>query len=222
MALKNYLFQERKDGDRTIIDLRFTICVSGAAKGPTLEASSDEAMAIGRAIAKRGHIVTTGATVGLPEAAARAAKEEGGMVVGFSPAGSMREHLRKYRLPYKNYDFINFTGLQYVGRDLYLIQSSDAVVTVGGRFGSLHEFTSALEDHKPCGILIGSGGTADLIPELMKILEPPEQSLVVYDSDPDKLIAKIEAVLKHRHDDLIAEYTKDDPFSTVKSSGRQG
>lgn len=214
--MKNYLFQERKEGSKTVIELRFTICVSGAAQGATLAPSTDEAMELGRQIAKRGHILTTGATVGLPEAAAAGAKEAGGLCVGFSPAGSMREHLRKYRLPYKHYDFINFTGLEYVGRDLYLIQSSDAVVTVGGRFGSLHEFTSAIESGKPCGILVGTGGAADMIPQLMEILEPPKRSLVVYDSDPAKLIAKIEAILKSRHDDLREEFTKSDQLWFLK------
>lgn len=220
--MKNYLFQERAQQNKTIIELRFTICVSGAAQGDTLITSSDEAQELGRSIAQHGHILTTGATVGLPEAAAKGAKEAGGMVVGFSPAGSMREHLRKYRLPYTHYDFINFTGLEYVGRDLYLIQSSDAVITVGGRFGSLHEFTSAIESGKPCGILIGSGGTADLIPQLMEILEPPKRSLVVYDADPEKLIGKIEAILKKKHDDLREEFTKKDQFWYLKKSNKQG
>jgi len=216
--MKNYLFQERREGNKTVIELRFTICVSGASRGITLDTSTDEAEALGRSIASRGHIVTTGATVGLPDAAARAAKEAGGMAVGFSPAASLREHLRKYRLPYTNYDFINFTGLEYVGRDLYLIQSSDAMITVGGRFGSLHEFTSALEAHKPCGILIRSGGTADIIPQLMQILEPPEQALVVYDSDPDKLVEKIEAILNEKHGDLKEEFTKRDQFWYAKKA----
>lgn len=208
--MKNYLFQERKEGNKTVIELRFTICVSGAAEGKTLAAATDEAEKLGGEIARRGHILTTGATVGLPEAAAVGAKKAGGMVVGFSPAGSLREHLRKYRLPYEHYDFLNFTGLEYVGRDLYLIQSSDAVVTVGGRFGSLHEFTSAIEAGKPCGILVGTGGTADIIPQLMEILEPPKRTLVVYDSNSAKLVAKIEAILKEKHDDLLSEFTSDD------------
>jgi uncharacterized protein (TIGR00725 family) len=92
---------------------------------------------LGKAIAEAGHIVTTGATVGLPYFAALAATKEGGMSVGFSPASSIREHLRKYRLPVDAFDFINYTGMSYVGRDLYLVQSSDAIITIGGRFGSL-------------------------------------------------------------------------------------
>jgi uncharacterized protein (TIGR00725 family) len=220
--MKNYLFQEKKAGNKTVIELRFTICVSGAVQGRTVGPASDEARELGIAIAKRGHILTNGATVGLPEAAAEGAKSAGGMVVGFSPAASLREHLNKYRLPYTNYDFINFTGMEYVGRDLYLIQSSDAVITIGGRFGSLHEFTSAIESHMPCGILLSTGGTADIIPQLMEILEPPAQALVVYDTDPDKLVGKIEAILKAKNDDLIEQFTKKDQFWYLKKSKSQG
>ncbi len=182
--------------------LRYSICVSGAAAGKTLQESALLAEATGAAIAKNGHIITTGATVGLPYAAARGAKKYGGMSIGFSPAVSLREHLRKYRLPHDVFDFINFTGLDYVGRDLYLVQSSDAVITVGGRFGSLHEFTSALEAHKPCGVLLGSGGTADLIPKLMETLEPPNGDLVIYDDDPAKLVHKIITLLDKKYADI--------------------
>lgn len=182
--------------------LRYSICVSGAAAGPTLKQNKDVAKDMGAAIAKEGHILTTGATVGLPYYAALGAKEAGGTSIGFSPATSLREHVRKYRLPYDVFDFINFTGLNYVGRDLYLVQSSDAVITVGGRFGTLHEFTSALEAHIPCGVLLGSGGAADAIPELMKILPPPRNDLVIYDTDPVRLVKKMVAILDKEYEDV--------------------
>ncbi len=182
--------------------LRYSICVSGAAAGETVQASASLAEAVGKEIAKQGHAITTGATVGLPYYAASAAKKAGGMSIGFSPAASLREHLRKYRLPHDCFDFINFTGLHYVGRDMYLVQSSDAVITIGGRFGSLHEFTSALEAHKPCGILTGSGGTADEIVQLMKELEPPDGNLVLYDDDPTRLVNRIVEVLDDKYADI--------------------
>lgn len=182
--------------------LRYSICVSGAASGSTVKGASHLAQKVGAAIGRSGHILTTGATVGLPYYAAVSAKQAGGMSIGFSPAVSLREHLRKYRLPYNCFDFVNFTGLNYVGRDLYLVQSSDAVITIGGRFGSLHEFTSALEAHKPCGVLSGSGGTADQIPELMKTLEPPDGDLVIYDDDPDRLVERLIAILDKKYADI--------------------
>ena len=189
--------------------LRYSICVSGAAAGESVEDSHLKAELVGRAIAQSGHNITTGATVGLPYFAAYGAKAEHGMSIGFSPASSLREHLRKYRLPSDVFDFINFTGLSYVGRDLYLVQSSDAVITVGGRFGSLHEFTSALEAHKPCGILLGSGGTADIIPQLMESLDPPEGDLIVYDTDPAKLVQQIVALLDKKYADIHHELSHD-------------
>lgn len=181
--------------------LRYSLCVSGAAAGQTVKDSHQKAEAIGQAIAENGHILTTGATVGLPYYAAYGAKKAGGTSIGFSPASSLREHLRKYRLPHDVFDFINFTGLNYVGRDLYLVQSSDAVITVGGRFGSLHEFTSALEARKPCGVLLGSGGTADLIPSLME-LDPSFSDWVVYDDDPVRLVKKMIKILDEKYEDI--------------------
>lgn len=190
--------------------LRYSICVSGAAAGSTVKTSHHLATQLGKSIAEAGHILTTGATVGLPYFAAHAAKAAGGTSIGFSPASSLREHLRKYRLPHDVFDFINFTGMNYVGRDLYLVQSSDAVITVGGRFGSLHEFTSALEAHMPCGVLLGSGGTADLIPDLMKKLQAPAGDLVVYDTDPKKLVDKIIAVLDKEYKDVREQLKRDE------------
>jgi len=183
-------------------ELQYSICISGAAAGKTVLSSSQLAEDLGSAIAKAGHILTTGATVGLPYYAATGAKKAGGMSIGFSPASSLREHIRKYRLPHDCFDFINFTGMNYVGRDLYLVQSSDAVITVGGRFGSLHEFTSALEAGKPCGVLIGSGGTADVIPALLKTLEPPHDDLVVYDDNPKRLVDRIIKILDKEYVDI--------------------
>lgn len=190
--------------------LRYSICVSGAAAGQTVKQSRELAKEAGRTIAREGHILTTGATVGLPYYAAYGAKEMGGTSIGFSPAASLREHIRKYRLPYDVFDFINFTGMNYVGRDLYLVQSSNAVITIGGRFGSLHEFTSALEAHKPCGVLLGSGGTADLIPDLMKTLNPPDDDLVIYDDDPVKLVKRMIKILDKKYADVHKELREHD------------
>lgn len=182
--------------------MNYSICVSGAAAGKTVESARGLAERLGQAIAKSGHIITTGATVGLPFYAARAAHKAGGMSIGFSPASSLREHVHKYRLPIGVFDYINFTGLKYVGRDVYLIQSSDAVITVGGRFGSLHEFTTALESNTPCGVLLESGGAADIIPDLLQKLDPPNRELVVYDNDPERLVAKLIQLLDQENKDI--------------------
>ena len=182
--------------------MNYAICVSGAAAGKTVEADKDLAISVGTAVAKAGHIVTTGATVGLPYYAARAAKMAGGMSVGFSPASSLREHVFKYRLPIGVFDFVNFTGMHYVGRDTHLVLSSDAVITIGGRMGSLHEFTTALESNTICGVLTGSGGTADAIEDLLHRLEAVHEKNVIYSDDPEELVRLIIQRLDHDNKDI--------------------
>ncbi len=202
--------------------MKYSICVSGAAAGDTVKASKNLAERLGTAIAKEGHILTTGATVGLPYYAARAAKKADGTSIGFSPASSLREHLHKYRLPIGVFDFVNFTGMHYVGRDIHLVQSSDAIITVGGRFGSLHEFTTAVESRMPCGVLLESGGTADVIPYLMNTLEPPNKDMVVFDDDPERLVKKIVSMLDKEYADIdtkdeLAKWFLHDPEDTERN-----
>ena len=146
----------------------YQICVSGAAKGQSVEEGRALARQLGIAIAEGGHTLLTGATVGLPNYAAEAYKKAGGkMSVGISPAASKIEHVIKYRLPTKAYDTILYTGLHYVGRDLLLINSSDAVVSIGGRLGTLHEFTIAMETDTPIGFLQGAGGISTQIQSIL-------------------------------------------------------
>ncbi len=188
--------------------IKYSICVSGAAAGKSVERACGLAYQLGLQIAKQGHVTTTGATVGLPLYAARGSKDGGGMSIGFSPAASFRDHVHRYRLPIGYFDYINFTGMNYIGRDIHLVLSSEALITVGGRVGSLHEFTTALEAHMPCGVLLGSGGLADQIPKLLENLEVPPSSQVIFDTDPERLVSKIVAILDEDNKDLDIQAIK--------------
>lgn len=182
--------------------MKYQICVSGAASGSTVTASHQLAYDLGKAIAVAGKTLTTGATVGLPWFAAQGAfsvKDREGVSVGFSPASSFREHVTVYRLPTVEFDYINFTGMAYVGRNIHLVRSSDAVITVGGRMGSLHEFATALESQKIIGVLLGSGGLADYIPTLLQNVEAPDVKNVIYDTDPVRLVGKVIAALDAKY-----------------------
>lgn len=175
----------------------YQICVSGAARGASVQEGKELAAELGAAIAKAGHSLLTGATVGLPNYAAEAYKKAGGkMSLGISPAASKAEHLLKYRLPIKAYDAILYTGLHYVGRDMLLITSSDAVVSVGGRLGTLHEFTIAIEAGVPIGFLQGAGGISDEIHSLMRLAEPlPGDAEVMFSDSASKLITDLDKLL---------------------------
>ncbi len=174
----------------------YQICVSGAAKGASVEEGKMLAQAVGKAIAQAGHSLMTGATIGLPNYAAEAYKEAGGkMSVGISPAASKIEHVLKYRLPTKAYDTILYTGLHYIGRDTLLINSSDAVVSIGGRLGTLHEFTVAMETDTPIGFLQGAGGISTEIMDILHAAGSRHSDNVFFSEDPVELVAQIEAAL---------------------------
>ena len=179
----------------------YQICVSGASKGESVEEGKELARAAGVAIAEAGHALMTGATVGLPNYAAEAYKAAGGkMSLGISPASSKLEHVRKYRLPTEAYDVILYSGLHYVGRDSLLITSSDAVVSIGGRLGTLHEFTIAMESNTPIGFLQGAGGISNQIAAIMELSQPLRpNSVVLFDTFPTELIKNLTAALDLEH-----------------------
>lgn len=201
--------------------MRYQICVSGAASGDTVTASHQLAYDLGKAIAKRGKTLLTGATVGLPHYAAMgftSVEDRRSVSVGFSPAASFREHVSTYKLPTVEFDYINFTGMEYVGRDVHLVRSSDAVVTVGGRMGSLHELSTALESRKVCGVLLGSGGLADYVPKLLENIEAPGARDVIFDTDPQRLVDRVIEALDKKYADFQHDGT--DKQVSAKRSGQ--
>lgn len=178
------------------IHLKYKICISGAAEtGHCAPDVLDKAKELGKEVARQGAVLVNGATTGFPFWAAMGAKEEGGFCVGISPAGSEEEHVEGYNLPVDYMDMIIYTGFGYSGRNLLLTRSSDAVIIGCGRWGTLNEFTIALEDGKPIGILEGSGGSTELIPQIMEKSQRGPGN-IVYDSDPKKLIEKVLDLIK--------------------------
>lgn len=163
------------------------IAISGAASGTPSEEGKEFAHQVGREIAARGGIVITGATTGIPLEAAKGAKSMHGTVIGFSPANSWKEHVNTYKLPTQYHDYIFFTGLDYAGRDNLLIDLADAVVELSGRLGTLHEFTQAFERNKIVGVLSNSGGTVDLLPEILQTAERGSRR-VFFENTPSTLI----------------------------------
>lgn len=179
--------------------MSFKICVSGAAEGDCLNPETmEKAEKIGEAIAKAGAVLVTGATTGIPSAATKGAKKAGGMSIGFSPASSRIDHIKRYRLPTKYIDLTVYTGFGYSGRNLILTRSADAVIIICGRIGTLNEFTVAFENKKPIGILEDSGGVADEIEEITRIAHKHE-CRVLYEKDPEKLVKSLIEDLKQKY-----------------------
>jgi uncharacterized protein (TIGR00725 family) len=176
------------------------IAVSGASKLDNCSSCIKElSREVGREIARQGCVLITGATTGCPHYASEGLDEIGGISIGFSPAASEISHVKTYKLPLKTYDVMVYTGFDYSGRNLLMTRAADAVIIICGRMGTLNEFTISYEDGKPIGVLEGSGGTADLIKELLS--KPHRKGApVIYDKDPKRLVQKLVK--------LIGEYKK--------------
>ncbi len=180
------------------------ICVSGSAANNCGPGAFKKAYEVGYEIIKQGGVLVTGATIGIPEWSTRGAASAskklgiGGVVsIGLSPAGSKREHIKKYHLPTKHMDIIVYTGFDYSGRNLLLTRSSDAVIEICGRVGTLNEFTIAFEDKKPIGVLLGTGGAVEEIPHILAVGKRGSKN-VVYDTDPISLVKKVMKMVKER------------------------
>jgi uncharacterized protein (TIGR00725 family) len=192
--------------------LKYKICISGSAETEFCPPGTvEKAMEIGALVARRGMVLVTGATTGIPYWAAKGAKDAGGIVIGLSPAVSKAAHVKTYRLPTDYHDLIIYTGFDYSGRNLLLTRSADAIITIYGRIGTLNEFTIAFEDKKPQGVLTGTGGESDELEHILKIAHRGTGK-VVFDSDPktlmDKVVAMVEAGEKEVNpaDSPIAEH----------------
>ncbi len=188
--------------------LKFKVCISGAADTTYApKGAVEKAMEVGRQVAKQGAVLVTGATTGIPFWAAKGAKEAGGIVIGLSPAVSKIAHVKTYHLPVEYHDLIIYTGFDYSGRNLLLIRSSDAVITVFGRVGTLNEFTIAFEDKKPQGVLIGSGGESDELEHILKVAHRG-MGKVVFDPDPKSLVEKVLARAREDEKDVLVDEAK--------------
>ncbi|MDO8435166.1 MAG: hypothetical protein Q7S89_00595 [bacterium] len=196
--------------------LKYKICVSGSASTGVCSVDAvQKAEEIGRLIVENNGVCVTGATTGIPYWAAKGAKDAGGISIGISPAASEVAHIKAYRLPVDYFDLIIYTGFDYSGRNLLLIRSSDAVIIICGRIGTLNEFTIAFEDNKPIGVLLGTGGTVEMLP---KILETAKrgQGKVVFDTDPKKLMEKVLALVRQEKVVVMPPIKKKNPLQGGK------
>lgn len=160
----------------------------GSAGGAIADEELEVARRLGRRIAERDCTIVTGACPGLPHAAVLGAHEAGGLSLGVSPALSPEEHVNVYGSPLQPYTTMVFTGSGLMGRETHNIHSSDFVLFVGGRSGTLGEFCIAYDEGKLIGILRDSGGISNEFEHIADLVRKNTGSTIVADSDPEKLV----------------------------------
>jgi uncharacterized protein (TIGR00725 family) len=108
-------------------------------RGDAVPDEREAAYATGRLIARNGAVLVCGGLGGVMEAACRGAKEAGGTTVGILPGTDGGN-------PYL--DITIRTGLAHA-RNVLVVLSADAVIAVGGRFGTLSEIAIGLKTGRP-------------------------------------------------------------------------
>jgi uncharacterized protein (TIGR00725 family) len=101
---------------------------------------------VGRELAKRGAALVCGGLGGVMEAACRGASAEGGTTIGVLPGDD-----RRAANPYVSIPIV--TNLGYA-RNVAVVKSGQAVIAVGGNYGTLSEISYALQSGIP---VIGLG-----------------------------------------------------------------
>jgi len=177
---------------------KMTVGVMGSAGGTLEEEVRLPVRRLGAAIARRGYVLITGACPGMPQDAVIGAKEEGGVVVGVSPALNLEEHVTKYHSPTRGYDAIIYTGSGLMGREVENIRSCDVVIFAGGRSGTLGEFAIAYDEAKVIGVLEGTGGITEHLKRIISFVKKDTGAVVYYDADPEHLLDKLEQVYRER------------------------
>ena len=116
--------------------------VSVIGSGVEHEANAEE---VGRLLAAQGATVVTGGLGEVMAAAARGAKSAGGTTIGILPTET-REAANEW------IDHVVVTGIGHA-RNLAVVASGDAVIAVGGRYGTLAEIGLALTLRRPVVVL---------------------------------------------------------------------
>ncbi|MGH2692245.1 MAG: TIGR00725 family protein [Actinomycetota bacterium] len=115
------------------------VAVCGSSVGTDEELANAEE--VGRLLAEAGAIVICGGLGGVMDAAARGAKAGGGISVGLLPGDDRvgaSEHLT-LALP---------TGMGET-RNALIVRAADAVIAIGGEWGTLSEIALAMRTGKP-------------------------------------------------------------------------
>jgi hypothetical protein len=134
-------------------------------------AASDEAAAelVGRELGSRGVVLICGGLGGVMEAACRGARDAGGLTVGILP-GLDRSDANPY------VDVVIATGLGEA-RNALVVNAADALIAVGGAYGTLSEIGLALR----AGKRVVGLGTWEV--EGVEALDSPEAAVETVLSD---------------------------------------
>jgi uncharacterized protein (TIGR00725 family) len=105
------------------------------------EADRAAALEVGRELARRGCVLVCGGLGGVMEAACRGAVEAGGVTIGILPGSDPADGNAYLTVAVP-------TGMGEM-RNALVVRAADAVIAIGGEYGTLSEIAFALKTGRP-------------------------------------------------------------------------
>jgi uncharacterized protein (TIGR00725 family) len=121
--------------------IRIAVCGPGRPPESLLAVANE----VGRRVAEAGAVLLCGGLGGVMEAAARGADSAGGLTIGFLPGASAADANPYIHIPLP-------TGLGET-RNVLVVRTADAVIAVGGEWGTLSEVAFARKVGVPVVLL---------------------------------------------------------------------
>ncbi len=158
------------------------------------EAVTAKARELGEVLAGADVILITGACSGLPyEVALAAYKKNQTEIWGFSPASDYEGQIAcapgddntiYSRLIYTpaDFEFVSDVAVARKYRNVLSTATCDGGLVISGRWGSLNEFTNLYDMGKVIGVLTGTGGIADILPDLSRQISKPSKASVFFNN----------------------------------------
>jgi len=109
--------------------------------GQCSKEEAKQAEAVGRELARQGAALICGGLGGVMEAACRGASAEGGVTIGILPGES-----RQSANPYVQIPVVTSMGY---ARNVAVVKSAQAIIAIGGSYGTLSEISHALQSGIP-------------------------------------------------------------------------
>ncbi len=185
------------------------IGIFGSAAGVT-EEINQKARQLGEALAAYDVILITGACSGLPYEAVNSARKVNSEIEiwGYSPAYDYEEQVSltpgndndiysKLIYTSRNVSVTDITSRRKY-RNVLSTDQCDAGIIISGQWGTLNEFTNLFDMGKVVGVLIDTGGVADLLLELSQKISKPSKAKVIFNSDPTALVSYVLKMAQER------------------------
>lgn len=187
----------------------YKIGVFGSAAGKIEENSIEKAKKLGLILNQYQFNIITGACTGLPYLAAYQAAKQGSSIWGYSPKLDLngqrnftpKDDLSIYKklifVP-QNFEFVANDSVCKKYRNVISTANCDAGIIISGRWGTMNEFTNLYDMGKVIGVLTGTGGIADELFYLCKKINKKSKAVVLFESQPEKLIQKVIEEVENR------------------------